>query len=97
MFTVTPRGHERHAGPDGESGGMRRKVRFVGCYLAEEQAESRDGESYAHQAQPGTNPGQEGALGSQVNAGISFCVIRHFLKYTPSVFQSRTSLKSSAW
>ena len=66
---------------------MRRKVRFIGCHLAEKQAESRDGESYAHQAQPGTNPCQEGALGSQVNAGISFGVIWHFLKYTPSIFR----------
>jgi hypothetical protein len=43
-----------------------------GSRFAYEQAEAGNHESEAHERQAGTDPGQEGAFGGEVNTEISF-------------------------
>lgn len=58
------------AGGDGEAGGGGEDVRFGGAQLAEEEAEAGYGEAYAHQAEAGADPGEEGSLGGEVDTGV---------------------------
>jgi hypothetical protein len=41
-----------------------------GGELAEEETEAADGETYAHEAEAGANPGEEGSLGREVDSGV---------------------------
>jgi hypothetical protein len=43
-----------------------------GGELAEEEAEAADGETDSHETEAGADPGEEGALGGEVDAGILF-------------------------
>ena len=49
---------------------MGRKVRFCGANLAEEKAEAADCEADSHEAESGADPGEEGSLGGEVDAGV---------------------------
>ena len=47
-------------------------MRFCVGDLAEEEAETADGEADAHQSETCADPGEEGALGGEVDSGILF-------------------------
>ncbi len=61
---------EADSGPEGEAGVVGREMGFGGVELAEEEAEAGDGESDTHEAEAGADPGEEGALGSEIDAGV---------------------------
>src|ERR1700722_18892209 len=48
-----------------------------GTKLAKKQPEPADGETNAHQTQPGTDPGEKGSFCREVHPGILFCRLIH--------------------
>ena len=53
------------------------EVTRAGTKLAKKQPETANGETNAHQTQPGTNPGEKGSFCSEVNPGVLFCRLLH--------------------
>jgi len=66
------KGDKSDSGPEGEAGGAGSEMRFCGCELPEEEAETADGEANSHEAEAGANPGEEGSLGGEVDPGVLF-------------------------
>ena len=61
---------EDYSRPERRARGVGGMLGLGGAELAEEETEAADGESYAHEAETGANPGQEGSLGGEVDAGV---------------------------
>ncbi len=68
---------ETYSGPEGEAGGVSRKMRLGGVDLAEKEAEAADSESDSHEAEAGANPGEEGSLGGEVDSRVLFGGLFH--------------------
>ncbi len=64
--------HERDSGPHGKAHGRGGKLGLACAEFAEEEAEATDGKADAYQAKSRAEPGQEGSLGREINAGILF-------------------------
>src|SRR5215469_16129599 len=56
---------------------VRQHVGLHALHLPQEEAETGDGKSEAHEGNAGANPRKEGALGSEVDAGVLFGGLRH--------------------
>ena len=70
-------GDECYSGDDGVGGGdLGGDVLGVG-ELAEEEAEAADREAYTHEAEAGSDPGEERTLGGEVDAGILLGRVGH--------------------
>lgn len=65
-------GDERNSGPEGEAGGANVGwcMRLGRRDLAEEETETADRETDAHESEAGADPGEEGPLGCEIDSGI---------------------------
>ena len=60
------------SGPEGETSGAGGGVGFSEAELAEEETEAANGEADAHETEASADPGEEGALGGEVDSGVLF-------------------------
>src|ERR1700743_804455 len=65
---------QSYSGPEGETGraNLARQMSVRSGELAEEEAETADCETNAHQSQAGADPCEEGSLSCEVDSGILF-------------------------